>query len=101
MAKKSMISKNLRRKATADHYRERRAELLAVVKDPEATYEAKREAQQEIAKRSRNMSPTRHRNRCGRCGRPRAHFRKFNMCRVCVRELAHRGELPGVRKASW
>jgi small subunit ribosomal protein S14 len=101
MAKKSMINKNARRAELADYYRERRAELVAVVKDPEATYEAKREAQQELAKRRRDASPTRHRNRCGRCGRPRAHLRKFNMCRVCVRELAHRGELPGVRKASW
>ncbi len=40
-------------------------------------------------------------NRCRRCGRPRAYLRKFGMCRVCVRELAQRGELPGVRKASW
>jgi len=39
--------------------------------------------------------------RCGRCGRPRAVLRQFGMCRICVRELAHRGELPGVRKASW
>lgn len=40
-------------------------------------------------------------NRCGRCGRPRAFLRKFGMCRLCVRQLVHRGELPGVRKASW
>lgn len=40
-------------------------------------------------------------NRCGRCGRARAYLRKFGMCRLCVRQLAHRGELPGVRKASW
>ncbi|MGD2050996.1 MAG: type Z 30S ribosomal protein S14 [Acidimicrobiia bacterium] len=40
-------------------------------------------------------------HRCRRCGRPRAYLRKFGMCRICVRELAHRGELPGVRKASW
>ena len=40
-------------------------------------------------------------NRCRRCGRPRAYMRKFGMCRLCVRQLAHRGELPGVRKASW
>ncbi|MBI5158287.1 MAG: type Z 30S ribosomal protein S14 [Actinomycetota bacterium] len=40
-------------------------------------------------------------SRCGRCGRSRAFMRKFGMCRICVRELAHRGELPGVRKASW
>jgi small subunit ribosomal protein S14 len=96
-----MINKNNKREALQDFYRERRAELTAIVKDPEATYEAKREAQQELAKRRRDASPTRHRNRCGRCGRPRAHLRKFNMCRLCVRQLAHRGELPGVRKASW
>jgi small subunit ribosomal protein S14 len=40
-------------------------------------------------------------NRCKRCGRPRAYIRDFGMCRICVRELASRGELPGVRKASW
>ena len=40
-------------------------------------------------------------NRCNRCGRPRAFLRKFGLCRVCIREMAHRGELPGVSKASW
>ena len=40
-------------------------------------------------------------NRCKRCGRPRAYYRKFGLCRICVRELAHAGELPGVTKASW
>ena len=40
-------------------------------------------------------------NRCNRCGRPRAYMRDFGMCRICVRELASKGELPGVRKASW
>ena len=40
-------------------------------------------------------------SRCQRCGRPRAVYRKFGLCRICVREMAHRGELPGVRKASW
>jgi small subunit ribosomal protein S14 len=39
--------------------------------------------------------------RCNRCGRPRAVFRKFMLCRICFRELAHTGELPGIRKASW
>jgi small subunit ribosomal protein S14 len=40
-------------------------------------------------------------NRCMRCGRPRGYYRKFGLCRICLRELASRGELPGVRKASW
>ena len=39
--------------------------------------------------------------RCNRCGRPRAVYRKFGLCRICIREMAHRGELPGVSKASW
>ncbi len=40
-------------------------------------------------------------NRCKRCGRPRAYYRKFGLCRICLRELAHTGEVPGVTKASW
>ena len=44
---------------------------------------------------------TRHRNRCQLCGRPRAVFRKFTICRICFRNMAHRGEIPGVKKASW
>lgn len=43
----------------------------------------------------------RHRNRCFRCGRPRGYIRKFNLCRICFRELALAGEIPGVIKASW
>jgi small subunit ribosomal protein S14 len=43
----------------------------------------------------------RHRNRCNRCGRARGYYRKFDLCRICLRQLAHRGELPGIIKASW
>ncbi len=43
----------------------------------------------------------RHRNRCNRCGRPRAFLRKFGLCRICFREMSLKGEIPGVRKASW
>ncbi|MCR4324569.1 MAG: type Z 30S ribosomal protein S14 [Candidatus Curtissbacteria bacterium] len=43
----------------------------------------------------------RHRNRCRLCGRPRAYLRKFGMCRLCFRELVHKGEVPGVKKSSW
>mgnify|MGYP002151250892 CR=1 FL=1 len=52
------------------------------------------------AKREPKFS-TRQHNRCTRCGRPRAYYRKFGLCRICVRELANKGELPGVTKASW
>ena len=44
---------------------------------------------------------TRHRNRCKLCGRPRAVYSKFMICRICFRSMAHRGEIPGVKKASW
>ncbi len=101
MAKTSKIVKNERRKELIERYKERRAELTAVIKDPETTYEEKRAAYQALAKLPRDSSATRYRNRCGVSGRPRGYFRKFGMSRIAVRELAHNGELPGVRKASW
>ena len=55
-----------------------------------------------IAKQARpSRYGTQSYNRCNRCGRPRAYFRDFGLCRICLRELAHRGEIPGVKKASW
>lgn len=101
MAKKSKIAKNEQRKVLVDRYAEKRAELLAVIKDPEANYDAKREANAKLSKLPRDSSATRYRNRCGISGRPRGYFRKFGMSRLAVRELAHNGELPGVRKSSW
>lgn len=101
MAKKSKIAKNRQRKIIAERYKDRRAELIAIIKDPEASYEDKREAYQVIAKMPRDASATRYRNRCQVTGRPRGYFRKFGMSRIALRELAHEGELPGVRKASW
>jgi small subunit ribosomal protein S14 len=101
MAKKSMIAKNKRRAELVERYRERRAELVEVIKDPEATLEAKRQAYAAIAKMPRDASATRYRNRCGITGRPRGYLRQFGMSRIALRELAHRGELPGVMKASW
>ena len=101
MAKKSKIAKNEQRKVLVDRYVERRAELLAVIKDPDANYDAKREANAKLSKLPRDSSATRYRNRCGISGRPRGYFRKFGMSRLAVRELAHNGELPGVRKSSW
>lgn len=52
------------------------------------------------AKREPKYS-TRQHNRCSRCGRPRSYYRKFGICRICLRELANKGELPGVTKSSW
>lgn len=101
MAKTSKIAKNKQRKATIEKYAERRAELIKIIKDSNASYEDKREAYQKIAKMPRDASATRYRNRCGVSGRPRGYFRKFGMSRLALRDLAHEGELPGVRKASW
>jgi len=101
VAKKSKIAKNDQRKVLVERYAEKRAELLAIIKDPEANYDAKREANAKLSKLPRDSSATRYRNRCGVSGRPRGYFRKFGMSRLAVRELAHNGELPGVRKSSW
>ena len=101
MAKTSKIAKNNKRKILIERYAERRAELITIIKDPEASYEDKREAYAKIAKMPRDASATRYRNRCNVSGRPRAYFRKFGLSRIAVRDMAHRGELPGIRKASW
>ncbi len=55
----------------------------------------------EVKSRNEPKFAVRHRNRCDLCGRPRGYYRKFRICRLCFRKLAHRGEIPGVRKASW
>lgn len=101
MAKTSKIAKNNKRKVLVERYAERRAVLTGIIKDPETSYEEKREAYQSLAKLPRDSSATRYRNRCGVTGRPRGYFRKFGMSRNALRQLAHNGELPGVRKASW
>ncbi len=59
-----------------------------------------RKALIEKAKREPKFS-NRVRSRCARCGRPRGYMRKFGLCRICFRELAHKGEIPGIKKASW
>lgn len=101
MAKTSKIAKNNKRKEIITRYAERRAELLVVIKDPEASYEEKREAYARIAKMPRDASATRYRNRCAVSGRPRGYYRKFGISRIALRDMAHLGELPGIRKASW
>jgi len=101
VAKKSKIAKNEQRAVIIERYADQRVELLKIIKDPEANYDAKREAYAKIAKMPRDASATRYRNRCGVSGRPRGYFRKFGMSRLALRELAHNGELPGIRKSSW
>ena len=101
MAKKSKVVKNNKRLETSNLYFEKRKELLRVIKDPNSSYDDKREAQKKIAKMPRDASSTRHRNRCQVTGRPRGTLRKFGMSRNTFRDLALKGELPGIKKASW
>lgn len=101
MAKKSKIAKNEQRKEIVARYAERRAELKAIIKSPNTSDEERAEAQFELNRQPRDASPVRVRNRDAADGRPRGYLRKFGLSRVRVREMAHRGELPGVRKSSW
>ena len=101
MAKKAMINKNERRKATVAKYAAKRAELKELIRNPK-TDDAERElAKINLQKLPKDASPTRIRNRCGVTGRPRGFVRKFGLSRIALREMAHRGELPGVTKSSW
>ena len=101
MAKKSKIAKNEQRKEIVARYAERRAELKAIIKSPNTSDEDRAEAQYELNRQPRDASPVRVRNRDAHDGRPRGFLRKFGLSRVRMREMAHRGELPGVRKSSW
>ncbi|ONM48351.1 30S ribosomal protein S14 [Nocardia donostiensis] len=101
MAKKSKIARNEHRKTMVARYAERRAELKELIRKP-STPEADRNAARAALQRlPRDASPVRLRNRDTADGRPRGHLRKFGLSRVRVREMAHRGELPGVHKSSW
>ncbi|WP_216204991.1 30S ribosomal protein S14 [Amycolatopsis aidingensis] len=101
MAKKSKIAKNERRKEIVARYAERRAELKATIRSPRSTAEERAAAVSALQALPRDASPTRIRNRDVVDGRPRGHFRAFGLSRVRLREMAHRGELPGVSKSSW
>jgi small subunit ribosomal protein S14 len=99
MAKKSKIAANERRKAVVQRYAARRAELKEIVRT--GTPQERAEAVRALARQPRDASATRVRNRDSVDGRPRGHLTKFGLSRVRFREMAHRGELPGVTKASW
>lgn len=101
MAKKSKIARDRQRRQVVDRQRDRRAELKRVLKDPEVSLEEKTAARDQLNKMDRDGSPTRLVNRDSLDGRPRAYMRKFGLSRINMRRLAHRGELPGIRKSSW
>jgi small subunit ribosomal protein S14 len=101
MAKKSKIVKNEKRREIVARYAERRAELKEIIRVPTSTDDERTTALAELARQPRDASPVRVRNRDAVDGRPRGHLRKFGVSRVRVREMAHEGHLPGVRRASW
>jgi small subunit ribosomal protein S14 len=101
MAKKSKIAANERRKATVQRYAARRAELKRLINSPHTADEIREAAARELRCQPRDASATRMRGRDVVDGRPRGYLRRFGLSRVRFREMAHRGELPGVTKSSW
>ncbi len=101
MAKKSMIVKNIRRKQIVERYRERRMELKKILKNPSVSEDEKQVARVKLEKMPRDSNPIRIRNRCVVTGRPRSYYRKFGLSRITFREMALKGEIPGITKASW
>jgi small subunit ribosomal protein S14 len=101
MAKLAVINRQAKREATVKKYAEKRKQLFAIIQDQKATDEAKDEARAKIQAMPRDASPVRLRNRCAMTGRPRGTFRKFGLARNKIREIAMRGEIPGMIKASW
>ncbi|MEU3472788.1 30S ribosomal protein S14 [Rhodococcus sp. 05-340-1] len=101
MAKKSKIAKNEQRKIVVARWSSRRAELKETIRRPSSSDSERAQAQAALQRLPRDSSPVRLRNRDAADGRPRGYLRKFGLSRVKMREMAHRGELPGVHKSSW
>ncbi|MDH4192316.1 MAG: 30S ribosomal protein S14 [Betaproteobacteria bacterium] len=101
MAKLSVVLREKKRRKTVEKFKARRAALMEVAQSASASDEDKEAAREKLQKLPRNASPVRLRNRCAITGRPRGVYRKFGLGRNKLRELAMRGEVPGVIKASW
>ena len=101
MAKVSMITREKKRTRLVRKYAKKRADLKAVIVNPETGYEEREQAMFALQKLPRDSSPVRQRNRCAISGRPRGFYRKFGLGRNKLREAAMRGDVPGLRKASW
>ena len=101
MAKLAVKLRDQKRRKTVEKFKARRAALLEVIYDSRATDEAKEAARGKLQKLPRDASPVRLRNRFALTGRPRGVYRKFGLGRNKLRDLALRGEVPGVIKASW
>ena len=101
MAKLALVLRQKKRVKTVAKYKARRTTLLEIIYDVRASDEAKDEARAKFQKLPRDASPVRLRNRCALTGRPRGVYRQFGLGRNKLRDLALKGEVPGVIKASW
>ena len=101
MAKVSMINREKRRAKLVKKYAGKRAELKAIITNPEVGFDERQEAMFALQKLPRDSSPVRQRNRCTISGRPRGFYRRFGLSRNKLRDAAMRGDVPGLRKASW
>ena len=101
MSKVSLIERNKKRIKMSKSLNNKRQKLLDVARNRSASPEDIFEANLKLAKLPRNSAVVRVRNRCALSGRPRGYYRKFDISRIALRELASEGKLPGVRKSSW
>jgi small subunit ribosomal protein S14 len=101
MAKTAVVNRDQKRRLLVKKYAKKRAELLAIIGNVKVSDEERLAARRKLEQLPRDSSPTRLRNRCTLTGRPRGVFRKFGLGRNKLREIAMRGEIPGVVKASW
>ena len=101
MAKKSQILRDRRRAKLIVKYAEKRKLLRERLNDPKVSIDEKLEIQEKFAKLPRNSCPTRLNRRCRISGRARSYYRKFGISRIALRDLALKGQLPGMRKSSW
>ncbi len=101
MAKTSMVEREKRRAKTVKKYAAKRAQLKEQIRNPRTSPEARSTAQAKLQAMPRDASASRQRNRCAITGRSRGVYRKFGLSRVKIREVANRGEIPGLTKASW
>ena len=101
MAKTSMVNREAKRTKLVAKFAAKRDELKKVIASPNASYEDKMDAVTRLNKLPRDSSPVRQRTRCELSGRPRAVYRKFGLGRNKLREATMRGDVPGLRKASW
>jgi small subunit ribosomal protein S14 len=101
MAKLALKNREAKRAKMVAKYAVKRTELLAIINDARLSDDERMAARMKLQQLPRNASPSRQRNRCALTGRPRGVFRKFGLCRNKLREIAMRGEVPGMTKASW